>query len=169
MEKIAVLIGDGFEDAELLYPYYRMREAGFQVELVGPEKDVVYRGKHGVPMRSTTVASEALMADYVAVIIPGGRAPDRLRLNRDLVRLARQAMDRDKVVAAICHGPQILIEADVVRGRQATCYASVATDLKNAGALYTDQEVVVDGNLVTSRTPADLPAFCREILRLLAR
>ncbi len=169
MDKVAVIIGNGFEDSELLYPYYRMLEAGLQVDLVGPEKGTIYHGKNGVPMRSTVSAEEANLEDYAAVIIPGGRAPDGLRLNRDLVRLVRQALDRDRVVAAICHGPQLLIEADVVRGRQATCYASVATDLKNAGALYLDQEVVIDGNLVTSRTPADLPAFCRETLRLLGK
>jgi protease I len=169
MAKIAVIIGDGFEDSELVYPYYRSLEAGFQVDLVGPEEDTVYHGKHGVPMRSNVAAGEAKAADYVALVIPGGRAPDHLRLNQDLVRLVRQAMEQDKVVAAICHGPQMLIEADVVRGRKATSYAAVATDLKNAGAVFVDQEVVVDGKLVTSRTPRDLPAFCREMLRLLGK
>ncbi len=110
--------------------------------------DIPYRGKHGVPVRSRVAAAEAWAEVYAGVIIPGGRAPHRLCLNRDLVCLVREAMEQGKVVAAICHGPQMPIEADVVRGRRATCYASVATDLKNADALYLDQEVVVDGNLV---------------------
>jgi protease I len=105
----------------------------------------------------------------VAVIIPGGRAPDRMRLNKGLVNLAKNAIQKGKVVAAICHGAQLLIEADVVRGRKATCYMSVATDLKNAGGVYEDSPVVVDDNLVTSRFPADLPQFCKAIVKLLQK
>ncbi|MCW4019647.1 MAG: DJ-1/PfpI family protein, partial [Candidatus Bathyarchaeota archaeon] len=104
-----------------------------------------------------------------AVIIPGGRAPDRMRTKKGMVDLVRAAAERGKVLAAICHGPQMLIEADVVRGKKVTSYVAVATDLKNAGAVWEDSSVVVDGNLVTSRKPSDLPDFCRETLKLLEK
>jgi len=103
------------------------------------------------------------------VIIPGGRAPDRMRTKKAMVNIVKEAFNKGKVIAAICHGPQMLIEADVVRGKRATSYAAVSTDLKNAGAIYEDKSVVVDGNLVTSRFPSDLPDFCRESLKLLKK
>ncbi len=167
MKKAIVLIENGFQDAELLYPYYRLQEAGYQVELVGREAGVVYTGSYGYKLTSDRAAHEVNIDDYEALVVPGGRAPDRMRIHESMVQLVHQACDQGKVVAAICHGPQVLIEADVVRGRRATCYVSVRTDLKNAGAHYEDREVVVDGNLVTSRHPGDLPAFMRETLRLL--
>ena len=167
MKKAIVLIENGFQDAELLYPYYRLQEAGYQVDLVGPDAGVTYTGSYGYKLTSDRAAQDVNVDEYDVVVIPGGRAPDRMRTHEAMVRLVRDAFAQGKVVAAICHGPQVLIEADVVRGRRATCYISVRTDLKNAGALYEDREVVVDGNLVTSRHPADLPAFMRETLRLL--
>ncbi|MFQ6058111.1 MAG: type 1 glutamine amidotransferase domain-containing protein [Anaerolineae bacterium] len=167
MAKVLMLIDSEFQDAEALIPYYRMKEAGYRVDLVGPEAGVTYKGKYGYPLTSDLAAAEVNIDDYEAVIIPGGRAPDHMRTVEPMVQLVRDAFARGKVVAAICHAAQVLIEADVVRGKRATCYVSVKTDLKNAGGLYQDREVVVDGNLVTSRVPADLPAFCRETLRLL--
>jgi len=107
--------------------------------------------------------------ECVAVIVPGGWAPDRMRIRPGLVKLVRDAFDRGLVVAAICHGPQLLVEADVVRGKKLTCYRAVATDVKNAGGEYVDKAVVVDGNLVTSRFPPDLPQWCRETLKLLGK
>ena len=118
-------------------------------------------------MKSDLSPAEVKMDDYVAIIIPGGRAPDRMRTNAGLVNSAKGASQKGKVIAAICHGPQLLIEAGVVKGKKATCYVSVSTDLKNAGGIYLDKSVVVDGNLVTSRFPADLPDFRRETLKLL--
>jgi protease I len=118
-------------------------------------------------MKSDFSPQDVNIEDYVAIIIPGGRAPDRMRTNKGLVNLVKEAATKGKIIAAICHGPQLLIEAGVVKGKKATCYVSVSTDLKNAGGIYVDKSVVVDGTQVTSRIPADLPDFCREALKLL--
>ena len=167
MKKVLLFVDNGFEDRELMYPYYRFQEAGYKVDVVGPKAKVTYNGEHGLTMESDLSPKDVHIDDYVAIIIPGGRAPDRMRTNKGLVDLAKEASKKGKVIAAICHGPQLLIEAGVVKERKATCYVSVSTDLKNAGGIYLDKSVVVDGNLVTSRFPADLPDFCREALKLL--
>jgi len=120
-------------------------------------------------MESDLSPKDVNIDDYVAIIIPGGRAPDRMRTNKGLVNLAKEASEKGKVIAAICHGPQLLIEAGAMKGKKATCYVSVSTDLKNAGGIYLNKSVVVDANLVTSRFPADLPNFCRETLKLLEK
>jgi protease I len=169
MSKVLILLEEGVEESEFIYPYYRFREAGFQVGVCAPRGKETYLGKHGVPFRSEVSPKDVAVSEYDAIIIPGGRAPDRMRIDAAMVGIVREAHMAGKVIAAICHGPQMLIEADVARGRKATCWKSVATDLRNAGATYLDREVVVDGNVVTSRSPADLPAFCRETLRLLER
>jgi len=169
MKKVLILIENGFEDSEFLYPYYRFQEEGFKVDVVGPKANETYFGKYGVPMKSNLSPAEVNVDDYEAVIIPGGKAPDRMRINEGLVRIVKEAYEKGKVIAAICHGPQMLIEADILRGKKATCWKSVATDLKNAGATFIDAPVVVDGNIVTSRFPADLPKFCQETIRLLKK
>jgi len=169
MEKVLILADNGFEDRELMYPYYRFQEAGYRVEVVGPKAKETYNGEHGLTISADLSPQDVKIDDYVALIIPGGRAPDRMRTKKGLVNLVKEAFQKGKVIAAICHGPQVLIEADVVRGKRATCYVSVATDLKNAGGVYEDRSVVVDRNLVTSRFPADLPDFCRETLKLLGK
>ena len=120
-------------------------------------------------MKSNLSPAEVNVDDYEAVIIPGGKAPDRMRINEGLVRIVKEAYEKGKIIAAICHGPQMLIEADILRGKKATCWKSVATDLKNAGATFIDAPVVVDGNIVTSRFPADLPKFCQETIKLLKK
>lgn len=158
---------NGFEDRELMYPYYRLQEVGYKVEIVAPKAKETYKGEYGLTVTSDLSPENVKIDEYEAVIIPGGRAPDRMRLNKGLVQLVKEASKRGKVIAAICHGAQLLIEADVLKGRKATCYMSVATDLKNAGGIHEDKSVVVDRNLVTSRFPADLPDFCHEILKLL--
>lgn len=167
MPKALLMVENGFEDAEVLYPYYRMQEAGYQVDLVGPVKGGTYKGKHGYPITAELGPEDVVLADYEAVIVPGGQAPDKLRLNEQLVGLVKAADEQGLVVAAICHGPQVLIEADILRGRNVTCYRSVLTDVLNAGAIYHDVPVAVDRRLVTSRTPRDLPDFCRQILTCL--
>ena len=167
MAKILIFVEDGFEDMELMYPYYRFQEAGYTVKVVGPKADVTYIGKQGLAMTSDLAPEDINIDDYVGILIPGGYAPDRMRRNKGLVDLAREAFQKGKVVATICHGPQLLIEAGVVKGKKATCYVSVSTDLKNAGGIYLNKSVVVDGNLVTSRFPADLPDVCSEALKLL--
>jgi len=169
MRKVLLLTENGFEDRELIYPYYRFQEAGYQVVVVGPKAKETYNGEHGMSIKSDLAPENIKINEYDAVIVPGGRAPDRMRLNKGLVQLVKDASHKGKVIAAICHGAQLLMEADVVKGKKMTCYMSVATDLKNAGGIYEDKSVVVDGNFVTSRFPADLPDFCRETLKVLRR
>lgn len=160
---------NGFEDRELMYPYYRFQEAGYQVVVVGPKAKETYNGEHGLTITSDLSPADVNIDDYVGVIVPGGRGPDRMRMNKGMVKLVKDAVQKGKVIAAICHGPQLLIEADVVKGKRMTCYMSVVTDLKNAGAIYEDKSVVVDGKFITSRFPADLPDFCRETLGVLGK
>jgi protease I len=167
MKKILIFVENGFEDMELMYPYYRFQEAGYDVKVVGPKAKVMYSGKHGLTIESDLSPNDVNIDEYVAIMIPGGQAPDRMRINKELVNLVKEANQKEKVVSTICHGPQLLIEANILKGKKATCYISVSTDLKNAGGIYLNKSVVVDGNLITSRFPADLPDFCRETLRLL--
>ncbi len=169
MQKILIMVDEGVEDAEFIYPYYRFPEEGYRIDIVAFKAKETYIGKHGVPITSNLSPKEVNIDEYDALIIPGGRAPDRMRINKELVSIVQEAHKKGKVIAAICHGPQMLIEADVVRGKKATCWKSVATDLKNAGAVFIDAPVVVDGKLVTSRFPADLPKFCQETIKLLKK
>jgi len=167
MGKVLIMVDKGVEDVEFLYPYYRFQEEGYKVDVVASKAGETYRGKHGVPIKSNLSPEEVNVDEYDALIIPGGSAPDKMRINKDLVKIVREACEKGKIIAAICHGPQMLIEADVLRGKKATCWKSVMTDLKNAGATFLDLPAVVDGNIVTSRFPADLPKFCRETIKLL--
>ncbi len=167
MPKAIVLLEEGFEDTELTYPYYRLQEAGFEVDLVAEESEEVYASKNGQKIRSHRAAKEIDASNYDLLVIPGGRGPDRMRIKEDIVELAQDAVDNDLVISSICHGAQLLIETDLLEGKKATCFYSVKTDLVNAGAEFLDQEVVVDGNLVTSRHPGDLPMFMEETLKLL--
>jgi len=167
MRKILIMVDEGVEDVEFIYPYYRFQEEGYRVDIVGSKAKETYIGKHGVPFTSDLSPKEVNVDVYDAVIIPGGRAPDRMRINEGLVNIVKEAYKKGKVIAAICHGPQMLIEANILRGKKATCWKSVATDLKNAGATFVDAPAVVDGNIVTSRFPADLPKFCQETIKLL--
>ncbi|MBS7632253.1 type 1 glutamine amidotransferase [Candidatus Bathyarchaeota archaeon] len=169
MPKALILIEEGFEDSEFVYPYYRFQEEGYKVDIVGPKAKQVYIGKHGVPITSDLSPEQVKIEEYDAVVVPGGRAPDRMRINIGLVKIVKEAYEKGKVIGAVCHGPQMLIEADILRGKKVTGWKSVATDLRNAGATFIDAEAVVDGKIVTSRSPADLPQFCREMLRLLGK
>jgi protease I len=167
-KKVAVLAEDYYENLELWYPVLRLREAGAQVTIVGPKAGETYKSKEGYPAKADVAAADVRAADFDAVVIPGGYAPDRLRRYPEILKLVREAFEQGKVVAAICHAAWVPISAGIVRGRTMTCVSAVKDDVINAGAHYVDQEVVVDGNLITSRTPPDLPAFCREIIRALA-
>lgn len=169
MRKVLIMVDEGVEDAEFLYPYYRFQEEGYKVDVVASKAKETYRGKHGVPIRSNLSPKEVNVDEYDALIIPGGKAPDRMRINKGLVNIVKEANEKGKVIAAVCHGPQMLIEADIIRGKKATCWKSVTTDLKNAGAKFIDAPAVVDGNIVTSRFPADLPKFCQETIKLLKK
>jgi protease I len=157
-----ILVADGFEDSEFFYPYYRLQEEGIEVDIAGPEGDRVV-GKHGYVFETNASLSRWRAADHDILILPGGKASETIRLIPEAVDVARQMMTEGKIVAAICHGAQTLISADVLRGRRATCWKAIRDDIKAAGAEYVDEEVVVDGNLITSRSPEDLPAFCRAI------
>lgn len=167
MPKALILLEEGVEETEFIYPFYRFKEAGMQVDVCAPKAQETYLGKHGIPFRSDVSPGEVAVKEYDLIFIPGGRAPDRMRLNGGMVGIVKEAVKAGTTVASVCHGPQMLIEADALRGRRATCWRSVATDLRNAGATYLDLDVVVDGNLITSRMPADLPALCRETLKVL--
>jgi protease I len=166
-KRVAILAEDVYEDLELLYPLYRLREAGAEVTIVAPEMRT-YTSKHGYPVQADAAASEVNAARFDAVVIPGGYAPDKMRRHPALVALVRDAFMQGKPVAAICHAGWMLAEADICRGRTLTSVGAIRTDLINAGANWVDREVVVDGNLITSRTPADLPAFSRALLTAIA-
>jgi protease I len=170
MSRIAVLIDHMFEDSEFRVPYDRLRAAGHEVDIIGVEAEREVIGKRGKERIETEIAArEASPGQYDALVIPGGYAPDRLRMNADAVRFTREMAEAGKPVAAVCHAPWMLIEADLVRGRTVTSWPSLKTDLRNAGASWVDQEVVVDGNLITSRKPDDLVAFTSAILDHLGR
>ena len=165
--KIAILVENNYQELELWYPFLRFREAGAEVSIVGPSKGQTYASKYGYPVKSDASADEVDVAQLDAVIIPGGFAPDFMRRSPSMVRLVREAFEQGKIVAAICHAGSMLVSANVLRGKQATSFFSIKDDVINAGAHYLDQEVVRDGNLITSRVPDDLPAFCREIISAL--
>jgi protease I len=166
MMKALILSANNFEDSELLVPLYRLQEAGYGVEVAAGEQGSI-SGKHGYEVRVDKTFAEVDSADYAVLILPGGKAPAAIRDNATVQAIARAFFGADKPVGAICHGPQILVSAGLLAGRRATCYRTVADELRAAGAEYQDREVVVDGKLVTARQPADLPAFMRELVRLL--
>ena len=167
---VAMLVEEEFEDLELTGPLEALRKAGAVVTIVGPTQGTEYRGKRGEAIVVADLAAGAArMKDFDALIVPGGHAPDKMRMRHAMVDLARDAMDAGKPVAAICHGPQLLISANALRGRTLTCWPSIAIDVKNAGGLYVDKPVVEDGNLITSRKPDDVPLFSEAIIRALSR
>ncbi len=167
-KRIAILAEQDFEDAELTEPLRAMKATGARVMVIGSGSQKSYKGKRGVAEVKVDADADQVRADYFdAVIIPGGYAPDKMRLYKPMIDLVRKAHDSGRLVAAICHGPQLLISAEVVRGRKVTSWPSIAIDLKNAGALWIDEAVVRDGNLITSRQPADLPEFNAAIIEAL--
>jgi protease I len=169
MSKIAILVDRMFEDSELSVPLDRLRAAGHQIDLVGQSAGVEVTGKQGKErVRIDKAARDVSEQDYDALVIPGGYSPDHLRMNIDAVRFTRAMALAGKPVAAVCHAPWMLIEADVAEDRMVTSWPSLRTDLLNAGARWVDREVVEDGNIITSRKPDDLPAFCDAVLRQLA-
>jgi protease I len=169
-KRVAMLVEQEFEDRELSGPLDALREAGATVVLIGPTAGAQFTGKRGeAVVTSDTAAGGARMVDFDALVIPGGHAPDKMRMRHAMVDLARDAMDAGKPVAAICHGPQVLISANALRGRTLTCWPSIAIDVKNAGGLYVDKPVVVDGNLITSRKPDDVPLFSEAIIKALSK
>lgn len=165
---VAVLVAELYEDLELWYPVYRLREEGVRVWMIGAEEGRTYASKHGYPAKSDQAAIDAIIDEFDAVIIPGGYAPDHMRRDPAMVKFVADAVRDGKTVAAICHGAWMLCSAGVLSGRRATSFSGIRDDLINAGAEWVDEEVVQDNNLITSRTPADLPAFMRTIIKDLA-
>lgn len=166
--KILFISNDGYDDSELLYPYYRLLEENYDIDIASVEKRTI-EGKHFFKIEADKTLNEVDADSYDALLLPGGKAPEKLRLVPEVLDITKQFAKADKPIAAICHGQQILISADVLRGKTATCYPGIRDDLKNAGANYKDEKVVVDGNLVTSRRPEDLPYFMKAFIELLKR
>ena len=167
-KRIAILAEQDFEDVELMEPLKAMKEAGAQIFIVGSGSQTSYQGKRGkVTIKVDIDADKVRADDFDAIIIPGGYAPDKMRLHQPMIDLVRKAHDLGKVIAAVCHGPQLLISAGIVSGRRLTSWPLVAIDLKNAGAIWVDEPLVKDGNIITSRRPSDLPVFNRAIIQAL--
>jgi protease I len=167
-KRIAILAEEDFEDSELIEPLRAMKDAGARVVVVGSGSKKSYRGKRGsAEIGVDTAVDKVDAADFDAIIVPGGYAPDKMRLHQPMIELVRKAHAAGKVIAAVCHGPQLLISAEIVKGRRVTSWPSIAVDLKNAGAIWVDQAVVKDGNIITSRKPADLPQFDEAIIQAL--
>ena len=164
--KAIILSDNGFEDTELLCPYYRLLEAGFEADVAAIKKGEI-TGKHGYSVNAQLTIKEVKPENYDALILPGGKAPEKVRLAREALALCRDFMESGKPVATICHGVQILISAQQVEGRKGTCYVGIQDDLKAAGCSVVDEEVVVDDNWISSRNPRDIPAFNRELMKKL--
>ncbi len=168
-KKVIVLVADLYQDLEVWYPVLRLKEAGAGVTIVGPEPRQTYKGKYGYPITSDASADQIDIDEYHGIVIPGGYAPDIIRRYKEMVNLVKDADKKGKVIAAICHGGWVLISADVLRGKTVTGFFAIKDDLENAGAKFVDAEVIVDGNLITSRKPEDLPMFLTEIIKLLEK
>src|SRR4051794_38204585 len=164
-KRAAVLVEQQYQEMEVWYPVYRLREAGCKVTLVGPEAGQSYPSKLGYPAKSDKAAKDVSADDFDVLIIPGGFAPDYLRRHEAILRLVSSMAEQGKVVGAICHGPWVLCSTQALKGKKATCFFAIKDDVINAGADYRDAEVVRDGNLITSRKPDDLPAFMQALIQ----
>lgn len=164
--KVLFLTADTFEDLELLYPLYRMKEEGHEVYIASNKKGTIV-GKHNYSVNVDLIFDDVNPDEFDALVLPGGRAPEIVRIYPKAVEIAKKMFEAGKPVASICHGPQVLISAGVLKGRKGTCVVTIKDDLINAGAEYIDSEVVVDGNWVSSRHPGDISAWMREFVKLL--
>lgn len=169
MPRVAILVENNFEDSELISPRDALGAAGIDVSIVGPAANAQYTGKKGATITADHAASDVKASDFDAIVVPGGHAPEKMRMCHAMVDLVRDMDDARKPIAAICHGPQLLISANILRGRMVTCYPSIAIDVKNAGGRYVDRPVVEDGHLITSRKPDDLPQFNDALVRQIAQ
>jgi len=165
----AIMVDEMYQVLEVWYPYYRLKEAGVEVHFVAAEAKKEYHSKEGYPCISDAAARDAGTDDYDCMIVPGGFAPDFMRRSDEVIKFANDMVSAGKVIAAICHGGWLLCSTPVYKGKRATCFMAIKDDIKNAGAEYVDEQCVVDGNLITSRKPDDLPAFCTAILKALGR
>jgi len=168
-KKIAIMVDQMYQVLEVWYPYYRLRESGFEVNFVANQAKKEYHSKEGYPCISEVAAGQAGTDDYDCMVVPGGFAPDFMRRSPDVIKFANNMVNAGKVIAAICHGGWLLCSTKIFKGKKATCFMAIKDDIINAGAEYVDSECVVDKNLITSRKPDDLPAFCLAILRALGK
>lgn len=166
MPKALIMTANGFEDIEVIYPYYRLQEAGFEVVIAAPQAGELV-GKVGYRVKADKAFSEIYPNEFDVLVIPGGRAPERVRLDQAALSIVKHFFEKDKPVAVMCHGPQVLISAGVVKGRRLTSYWGVKDDVIVAGGEWVDEPVVVDGNLVSARYPPDIPFWMREFFKLL--
>jgi len=164
---VAILVEQQYQELEVWYTFYRLKEAGASVVMVGPEAGKTYPSKLGYPAKSDKAAKDLSAADFAGVVIPGGFAPDYFRRDPETIRFVKDMHARGKVVAAICHGPWLLCSTGALKGKRATCFFAIKDDVINAGATYVDQETVVDGIVITARKPDDLPAFTAAVIRAL--
>jgi protease I len=167
--KFAILTEDQYQVLEVWYPYLRLREEGIDAVLVGTGAKKEYKSKEGYPAQEELSIKKAKTGDFMGVVIPGGYAPDALRRYPQVNQFVRDLYNQGKIVACICHGGWVLISAGILKGKKVTSFSAIKDDMVNAGAEFRDKEVVVDGNLITSRNPYDLPAFCREIIKQLKK
>lgn len=165
--KVAVLVEDNYQVLEVWYPYLRLREEGIETVFVGPGRKKEYGSKEGYPAPEEISVKKAKVDEFDGVIVPGGYAPDILRRSNEIIDFVRNMHKQGKLTAAICHAGWVLVSCGILKGKKATCFSAIKDDVTNAGAMYIDKEVVVDGNLITSRNPYDLPYFCAEIIRFL--
>jgi protease I len=168
VRRIAILIEDGFEDSEFIYPYYRLIEAGIYVDIVGGNK-AVYRGKHGTTAKATQTISGVESSGYDAVYIPGGHAPEKLQKRAEMVAFVRSMYTGDKIICAVCHGPILLASAGIAKGKKMTAYPAVKDELIDAGAHYAEKAVEQDGKIITARDPTALPEMMKLFLALLQK
>ena len=168
-KKVAIMVDEMYQVLEVWYPYYRLKEAGFEADFVAAEAEKEYHSKEGYPCISDVAAKEAKVGDYECMVVPGGFAPDFMRRREEVIKFANEMANVGKVIAAICHGGWLLCSTNIYKGKRATCFMAIRDDIKNAGAEYVDAECVVDGNLITSRKPDDLPAFCTAIMKALEK
>ena len=166
-KKIALMVDQMYQTLEVWYPYYRLIEEGFDVRFIAAEADKTYPSKEGYPCVSHFAAGKANADEYDCMVVPGGFAPDFMRRSPEMILFANRMVDAGKIIAAICHGGWLLCSTNIYKGKKATCYMAIKDDITNAGAKYVDERCVVDGNLITSRIPDDLPAFCKAIIRAL--
>lgn len=164
-KRAVVLVDQMYQEMEVWYPVYRLREAGCEVTLVGPEANKTYPSKLGYPATSDKAADQVSADDFDMMVIPGGYAPDHMRRCEAMIRLVSTMAEQDKPIAAICHGGWMLCSTQALKGRTATCFFAIKDDMINAGAKYVDKEVVQDGNIITSRKPDDLPAFMQTLIK----
>jgi protease I len=165
-KKFAILVEHHYQDLEVWYPALRLREAGAKVQFIGTGSAPDYVGKYGYPLKVDKSADKVRAANFDGLVIPGGWAPDKLRMSESVLDLVREMNRQKKPIACICHGGWVLASAGILRGRKVTSFRAIRDDLVNAGAKWVDQEVVVDKNLVTSRMPEDLPVFMQEFIAL---